>query len=188
MNTASWTLELPLLETSRLRLRKLAIEDAADIFAYASDPEVTRYLRFSEHKSMADSRAFLLRTLQSYRSGADLLWGIELKSAGRIIGGCRLNCNFQHRAAEVGYVLARGHWGQGFAPEAVLAVAGFAFTRTEINRIEARCMTDHAASSRVLEKCGFHFEGIARESEWIKGKFTDLKIFSLLRAEWLSRG
>src|SRR5579872_1325066 len=86
MNTASWTLELPLLETSRLRLRKLAIEDAADIFAYASDPEVTRYLRFSEHKSMADSRAFLLRTLQSYRSGADLLWGIELKSAGRIIG------------------------------------------------------------------------------------------------------
>lgn len=187
MNPAPWTTEFPLLDTTRLRLRKLAMDDAPDIFEYASDPRVTRYLRFSEHKSLADSRAFLMRTLQSYQSGADLLWGIELKSAGRIIGGCRLNCNFSHYGAEVGYVLSRQHWGQGFASEAVLAIASFAFTRTELHRMEARCMTEHLASARVLEKCGFRFEGILRECELIKGKFTDLKIYSLLRHEWSSR-
>lgn len=178
------SLKLPLLETPRLRLRKLTLDDAPDAFLYNSDPEVVRYLLWAEHKTLAESRADIERVMKGYDKGTDLRWGIELKSTGRLIGGCKLTCVLEHRRAEVGYVLARAHWGQGYAPEAVRAILQHGFTEIGLNRIEGLTFSEHAVSGRVLEKCGFQFEATLRGYELIKGEFTDLKIFSILRNEW----
>jgi ribosomal-protein-alanine N-acetyltransferase len=184
MKFFSTQLKLPSLETPRLRLRKLKMEDAPDVFIYASDSQVTRHLRFAEHHSLADSRAYLERLLLRPDNSADLAWGIEAKETRRIIGGCRLNCELENCRAELGYVLARKWWGQGLATEAVRAVLHFAFTQIRLNRIEARCFPEHTASIRVLEKCGFRFEAVLRQCEMIKGEFADLKVYSLLRDEF----
>ena len=177
-------LKLPLLETSRLRLRRLTRDDAPDVFLYNSDPEVVRYLLWTEHQSLAESRADIERVIKGYDKGSDLRWGIELKSTGRIIGGCKLTCVPEHRRAEVGYVLAREHWSQGYAQEAVRAILKHGFEVIDLNRIEALTFAEHAVSGRVLEKCGFQLEATLRGYELIKGNFTDLRMYSVLKTEW----
>jgi ribosomal-protein-alanine N-acetyltransferase len=187
MDPSGPCLELPLLETPRLRLRKFTLQDAPGVFAYASDPEVVRYLLWAAHKSVAESQADLERVIKAYGSTTDLRWGIELKSTGRLIGGCKLTCQLAHQRAEVGYVLAREHWGCGYAAETVQAILRHGFTQIGLNRIEALTFAEHSASMRVLEKCGFQCEAILREYELIKGKLTDLRMYSMLRSEWRNR-
>ena len=176
-------LKLPLLETARLRLRKLTPGDAEDVFVYNSDPEVVRYLLWTEHRSLAESQADIERVIKGYDQGSDLRWGIELKSTGRVIGGCKLTCVLEHKRAEAGYVLAREHWGQGYATETVRAILQYGFYDLELNRIEALTFAEHTASGRVLEKCGFQCEGTMRGYELIKGAFRDLKMYSVLKGE-----
>jgi ribosomal-protein-alanine N-acetyltransferase len=89
----------------------------------------------------------------------------------------------EHARAELGYVLSREHRGKGLMPEAVRAVIRFGFGRMELNRIQARCVAENTASARVMEKVGMTYEGTLRESEYIKGAFWDIKIYSILRRE-----
>ena len=94
------------------------------------------------------------------------------------------NWAIEHARAEVGYVLARQHWGQGYATEALKAVLGFGFSRMELNRIEAKCVPENKGSIRVLEKSGMRREGLLREVEFSKGKFEDLNLYSILRRDF----
>lgn len=176
--------DIPSLETSRLRLRKLTLADAGDVFAYASDPEVARYVRFVVHRSIADSEKFISSVIQQYATGAEPVWGMELKTTSKIIGSIGfLKWDRQNRRIELGYALGRPWWGQGFAPEAVIPVVEFAFAHTDVNRIEAFCVVEHSASARVLEKCGFRLEGVLRQYEEVKGRRPDLKVYSKLRGD-----
>src|SRR5919202_331418 len=79
---------LPTLETDRLILRKMTLDDAEAVFAYASDPEVTRYVIWDAHRSIEDSRAFLELTVQKYESGGEPDWGIVYKGDQRFVGTC----------------------------------------------------------------------------------------------------
>jgi len=184
MNQPQWPSGLPELETPQLRLRKLTQEDVTDIFDYGSDPAVARYLRFVEHKSLADSQEFLSILMDLCKNNTDFIWGIELKETAHLIGNCRLICNLTHRRGEIGYVLTQRYWGRGFAAEAVAAVVKFAFTQTDMNRIEGHCIVENTPSSRVLEKCGFQCEGILREYEFLKGRFVDVRVHSILKSEY----
>jgi len=107
-----------------------------------------------------------------------------LKQTGWVVGACALHCDPGNARAELGYVLGRDYWGRGLVPEAVLAVLRFAFTQTQLNRIEAFCLVEHSSSARVLEKCGFRFEGVQRERELIKGRFADMKCYAMLRGDF----
>ena len=78
----------PRLETERLVLRKITPGDAAAVFAYASDPEVTRYVLWETHRSVEDSRAFLALTQGKYEAGGEPDWGIVYKGDGRFVGTC----------------------------------------------------------------------------------------------------
>lgn len=177
--------DIPCLETPRLRLRKLTFADAADTFAYASDPEVARYVRFAVHRSIADSEQFISRVIQQYANGAEPVWGMELKETGKVIGSIGfVKWDRDNRRIELGYALGRPWWGQGLAPEAVAAIVEFAFAHTNVNRIEAFCFVEHGASARVLEKCGFQLEGVLRQYEEVKGHRPDLKLYSKLRSDW----
>jgi [ribosomal protein S5]-alanine N-acetyltransferase len=173
------------IQTERLILRPITMKDAPDIFAYASDPEVTKYVRFVTHKSVKDTHAFIRRVRASYEKGITPLWGMELKASGRLIGALGfLQWPNPDRRAELGYVVNRNVWGQGYVTEAAKAVCDFAFKKMNVNRIEAGTILGHVASQRVLEKCGFKFEGVLRQRELIKGKFPDVTMYSLLRSDY----
>jgi ribosomal-protein-alanine N-acetyltransferase len=177
--------DLPSLETERLLLRKMRMADAQDLFEYASDPDVARYTTWPLHSSLDDSKAYLRRVLDLYAAHEVAEWGLEHKAGGKFIGTCGyVDWSPYHARAEVGYAMSRNYWGQGLMTEAVRAVFRFGFQRMMLNRVEARCMIENVASARVMEKCGMRYEGILREHMYAKGRYDDLKIYSILRREW----
>ena len=80
---------LPTLETRRLILRKMTLDDARAVFAYASDPDVTRYVIWNMHRTIEDSKSFLRSLVEGYENAEAADWGIVCKENGRFIGGCR---------------------------------------------------------------------------------------------------
>jgi ribosomal-protein-alanine N-acetyltransferase len=178
--------DLPELETERLLLRKMRLDDADAMFAYASDPEVTRYVLWDTHRSIKDSESFLRFATEGYERGDFGGWGIVLKDSGAFVGTCGIEAGYapEHARGELGYVLSREQWGKGLMPEAARAVIRFGFRRMGLNRVEARCIADNTASARVMEKVGMTYEGTLREREFIKGAYRDMRLYSILRREY----
>jgi RimJ/RimL family protein N-acetyltransferase len=147
--------------TERLRLRLPTLDDAEAIFdRYAQDPEVCRYLSWVPHRSIDDTRAFLIQIVEGNstdeRAGFLIFsrkTGQLLGSVGGVIDGTRM---------QFGYCLARDSWGQGFATEAAKPIVEMALGRPEIWRVQAFCDLENRASARVLEKAGLSREGTLR--------------------------
>jgi ribosomal-protein-alanine N-acetyltransferase len=151
------------IETARLILRKPMLEDAEEMFeAYASDPEVTRYLTWVTHTSVDETRDYLRRAVAGWENSDTFTWVIALKATLGLIGSIdiRLETN-----ANIGYVLSRPFWNRGYMTEAVEALVRWALQTDEIFRAWAVCDVENVASARVLEKAGMEREGILRR--WI---------------------
>ena len=175
----------PQLETERLILRRLVPQDEDDVFEYASDPEVPKFMPWDTHKSIEDARGFISFTLGRYERDEAGEWGIVLKETGRLIGATGFPwCDMKNRRAEIGYVISRHYWGRGIMPEAVSRVLKFAFEEVGLNRIECCHFLPNEKSGRVMQKVGMSFEGIAREKMYAKGRYWDVKQYSILRSDW----
>ena len=184
ISPAAWFSSLPVLQTDRLVLRPVKWRDASDIFAYASDPEVARYVLWEPHKSLSDSRAFVGYARSLYRRGAPGSWVAELRKTGHVIGTIGIVWYSDvNRSAEVGYSFAREHWNQGYATESLQAVIDAAFTALPLNRLEAQHDIRNPASGRVMEKCGMKQEGVLRQRVRNKGEYADVAMYSLLRSD-----
>lgn len=177
--------DLPEVETERLLLRKLHLDDAEDMFRYASDQEVTRFLLWEPHRTIEDSRTAIRSAMEDHENGRVRSWGVVHKADQRLIG----TAGFQwwrpdSASAEIGYLMSRDYWGRGLMPEAVRAVLQFGFERMKLNRIEARLIPDNVASVRLLEKVGMTHEGTLRDEYYIDGKFSDTGVYAMLYREW----
>ena len=150
-----------LLKTSRLLLRVPSVADAPAIFAgYATDREVTRYLRWRPHASIADTIAFLYQTIAAIEARTEAQWVIERQGLERPIG--MIGFRLAGHAAELGYVLERPCWGRGYAAEAAKALVDWALAEPTFYRVWAVCDVEHRPSARVLEKVGMEREGVLR--------------------------
>ena len=132
--------DLPRLETERLVLRKAEMRDAPSIFAFASDSDVTRYLRWGPHKDLNQTVDYLEGMLAESVAGRDGSWVLSLKQTQTVIGQIHLmEIDVVDRKAQVGFVLAKEHWNQGLATEALREVLRYAFEHLGLNRVEALC-------------------------------------------------
>ncbi len=176
----------PILETERLRLRQLRPGDAADVFRFRGDYQVTHYNFGAPYQTMVQAERLIDSINQNFEQRREFRWGITVTDEGdRVIGLAGFNYWNQHdRRASVGYDLAQDHWGRGIIPEAMRVILDFGFRRLNLNRIEADCTVENTASVRVLEKLGFRTEGVQREQYFEEGRFWDLQLFSLLRKEY----
>ncbi len=178
----------PVLETRRLILRKMQKKDSHDMYEYASLGEVTEYLLWEPHESEYYTYRYLSYLQSRYRAGDFYDWAVVLRENNKMIGTCGFTrFNNEANSAEVGYVLNPLYWGYGIAPEAVHAVMRFGFLELRINRIEARYMVGNERSRRVMEKVGMTYEGIARESMHVKGKYVSVGTCSILQSEFRQR-
>lgn len=176
---------IPTLETERIILRRLRMADAEDLFAYASDPEVARHVVWDTHRSIEDSKSFLGSVIEQYNNGMVSSWGIEERASGTLIGTCGfVYWNIDHARAEIGYALGRPYWGRGYMTEAAGRITAFGFESMKLNRVEARCEVPNVGSARVMQKIGMSYEGILRQQMFVKGKYQDLMMYSILRSEW----
>lgn len=176
------------IETPRLRLRRMSVRDKSDMFLYASRDEVTKYLLWRTHKDEESTKRYLSYVVSLYRTGEFFDFAIEYRENGKMIGTCGFAAvDFQNDCAEIGYVISPDYWGKGIASEAVSAIMQFAFCDLDINRIEARYMTENAASRRVMEKCGMTFEGVFRKKLFVKGEYRDIGVCSMLAEEYFAK-
>ncbi|MFI7666935.1 GNAT family N-acetyltransferase [Nocardia sp. NPDC049526] len=173
----------PVLETERLVLREWHPADASDIFVFRSDPIAQRY-NSSPHRDVSDAQALINTLRTAYAAEEQIQWAITRRD-NRPIGLFGFN-SWQrfHRRAEIGYDLARPHWGQGIATEALTAILRFGFDHMHLHRIQAHTIATNEPSIRLLTRLGFHRDAVLREySLEDDGHFHDSTIWSLLEGE-----
>ncbi|MCW7538044.1 GNAT family N-acetyltransferase [Aquabacterium sp. A7-Y] len=143
------------LQTDRLVLRAPRAADTRTLFdAYTQDADVARYMVWRPHSRLAETEAFVQQCLRSWESGLGHPYILakpdrELEAIGM------LEARILQHTVDIGYVLARAHWGQGLMPEAVAHLTRTALENTRFYRVQATCDVDNQASARTLEKAGF---------------------------------
>ncbi|UCG43332.1 MAG: GNAT family N-acetyltransferase [candidate division WOR-3 bacterium] len=176
---------LPRLTTRRLVLRGLRKADANNLFDYGSDPEMHRWMRSEPYATNADA----LRTVEvcgvSREKIQVLIWAIELKATGRVIGLCGFNpVEPAHARANLTFELSRELWHRGLATEAVARVIRYGHRELRLNRIGGYCWQENVASARVMERVGMKYEGLLRQLRFSKGAYRDLRFYSHLPSDY----
>jgi len=157
-----------IIRTPRLILRKPRMDDAPAIFtSYAQDPEVTRYITWQPHNNIEETRRIVELMLKLWEDGSAYSLVVTLKDMDSAIGMIAMHPDgFK---VEIGYVLARAHWGRGYMSEAALAVTNWLLEQPEIQRVFATCDVENPASARVMEKAGMVREGLLRKYSFHPG-------------------
>ncbi len=178
----------PRIETSRLLLRELTMDDLDAFFTWAQNPEVTQTTVWKPHKTKAKSRKILQGFIDKYNRGEIGPWGIVRKDTGQLIGTIlAVEWYPVPKRMTIGYTLSSEHWGHGFTTEAARALVEFIFTHYDINRVEAYTTPDNIASQKVLSKAGMSYEGTFRDWHYYRGKYYDISYFSVLRNEMIGK-
>lgn len=162
------------------------MDDAAALVTHANNHNIARNLRdrFPFPYTSEHAEAYLRRATEVQD---DLVFCLEVEGAAA--GGIGLHPmdDIYRLSAELGYWLAEPFWGRGIVTEAVQAVVRHGFNLLPLVRIEASAFVNNPASARVLEKCGFTFEGVRRHNVIKEGQILDLLGYSILREECLPR-
>lgn len=176
----------PTLTTPRLVLRPFTEADAAPLFEYACNPNVTRFTLWDAHRTISETLSFVGDyALLRYREGMPEPYAISLTPDSTPIGSC--GCfwtSFANHEMELGYWIGEPYWGKGLAAEACRVLVEHVFREFCVERLQARVIAGNIASSRVLGKLGFRFEGRLRSALFRRDKFEDLLIYSLLRDDF----
>ena len=175
---------LPTIVASRVRLRWLTDADVPALFTVFGDAEVMRYWSHEPFKSMDDARKYLASIRECFAKRELFQWGIERVDAPGVIGTCTLaHLDAQHKRAEVGFALARAHWGKGHISEALPAIIRFAFDQLELERLTADADPRNLGSIGALDRAGFVREGFLRQHYRLYGEVQDAILFGLLKSE-----
>ncbi|HPH21351.1 MAG TPA: GNAT family N-acetyltransferase [Haliscomenobacter sp.] len=147
-----------ILQTDRLILRTLTLDDAAFIVELVNSPGWIKYIGYRNINTIEDACNYLNNgPLKSYADNGFGLWAIVLKNEGMPIGMCGLIKRDGLEDADLGYAVLPAYEGQGYVTEAAKAVLHYIFDILKIKRVLAITNVDNVASIRVLEKIGFQF-------------------------------
>lgn len=146
--------EIPTIETKRLILRPLSVEDAEDVFVWTSDERVAKYMIYSTHQDILTTKTWLssLCDLEN-----EYTWGFVRKSDGKLIGSGGIRYRTDEDRWSFGYNLRYDCWNMGYTTEATLAMMDYVREKHGAMRFVAEHAADNPASGRVIEKCGLHY-------------------------------
>jgi 8-oxo-dGTP diphosphatase len=169
------------IETLRLVLRPLRLEDAADIQRMAGEWEVARYTANIPHPYEAGMAEAWIK---SHRDDFEIVFAIERRQDGAFVGCIGVEPDPATREAEFGYWIGRPHWGAGYATEALSALVDDVFATFDIDRARAAAMPENRASIRVQEKVGFQYVGVKSQPAPARGGAIGVQVRALDRQRW----
>jgi RimJ/RimL family protein N-acetyltransferase len=175
------------LNTERLSIRRLEPGDAEAMFAYRSDPLITRFQNW-EPRSVEEIWTFIAGLAET---GIDTpgRWyqlGLFIRDSGEMAGDCGIHVQARDpRQVEVGITLARAFQGRGLATEALKAVLDYLFMKLGKHRVYGSVDPGNAPSLSLLERVGMRREAHFVESLWFKGAWADDVIDAMLRREYV---
>ncbi len=169
------------IQTNRLILKEIKIEDAEQIYKLFSDKELLKYTDNDIHKTIKDTKELIGIYQKEQKTGKSFRWAIWLKKTNNIIGILSIyHINRKHKFATIGSFLDRNYQKNGFMPEARLATINYAFNKLKLNRLEAQVFVKNMYSIKMLEKLGFKKEGRLRQNFMINNKLEDSFMYSIL--------
>lgn len=177
----------PILTSKRLVLRPFVIDDAASLFSWASDDDVTRYLRFQSHDTLQESQRVIKRWIHDAQHPPFFHWALERREDCRVIGSMGIEIISAHdNRGEIGYCLSKSVWNQGFATEALRTVISYAFDAGGFHRLEACHSVQNAASGRVMEKAGMVREAGPLRQYYRSDQlgYQDVYLYAAIADEW----
>lgn len=153
------------LETERLILRRLTIDDAPFILTLLNDPSFLRYIGDKNVRNLDDARNYILTgPVASYEKHGFGLYLVELKDTQTPIGLCGIIRREELPAPDIGFALLPEFWNKGLAFEAATAVLNYARDQLTLRRILAITSLDNEASIDLLQRLGLSFTRIMRLS------------------------
>lgn len=170
-----------ILETKRLILRRLIMDDLDELAALYRDPEVRKYFPEGDHGVLTyeETQEELEWFLNGHPTHPQLgLWGTIHKETGKFIGRCGLlPWTIEGQAeVEVAYLLDKRFWGQGLGTEAAQGIARYAFEQLNLSRLICLIDPENYASHRVAEKIGMTLE---KKVDGIDGDGMPALIYSI---------
>jgi len=182
-------MKFPELESTRLRLTTLSVEDTNCVFDLFSNENVVEYYDLEAFNEPIQATTLIRFFNTRFNEGSGIRWAIRLKETNKLIGTCGFNSwNSKMKNAVIGYDLLPGFWGQGYTTEAVHRIVKSAFLGElpcgPLNRIQGDTIPGNNASDSLLLRVGFKEEGTRRQSGYWKNQFHDLKCFGLIRSEY----
>lgn len=177
--------DLPTLETDRLVLKKITLSNAEDMYTYASLDSVTRYLLWTPHLNIEDTRGYIEFINLQYKKGNYADWGINLKEENTFIGTVGFaDFDFENNTGEIGYVLNPSYQGKGYMTEAVSAVLTVAFDRIGLDKAVLRIMEENNASARLALRLGFTLERVSDKPLKVKGADHIIRYYTLTKEDY----
>jgi ribosomal-protein-alanine N-acetyltransferase len=174
----------PALTTARLNLREVTDEDARSFHDLLSISEVVRYTNWPASPPPAEALGLVRGMAKAFADEQGCAWIIEDRQTCDFVGAIHFNYFIPSwKCAGLGYEAHPRFWGRGLMTEAVRAIVACGHGRFALNRIEAWTLEGNRASDRVLQKCGFRFEGIQRQKGWFKDAFHDFRLFGRIAAD-----
>lgn len=174
--------DLPVVDLGDILLRPVRYEDYPDIFAYASDPEVTKTLAWNTYKDIEEAKNAVQNVFLARPSkGIPAAYAIVHKADNKMIGTCDFfSVDWNNASGEIGYVLNRNYWGHGYMTKVCGALIEFGFSYLKLGRIDIRHLKENVGSQRVIEKNGFRYVG----TTYHKTMEVDLPTYVLTRADY----
>ena len=176
-------LSSPILVSERLVMRAPEMADTNAIAHLANNMNVAAWVSRMPHPYTAkDAENFVARVT----SGAmgKCVYAVTLADTRKFIGACSLEAHETGRGLELGYWLGESYWNRGFATEAAQTLIDFGFRHFDVDFIDARVRVMNIGSRRVVQKCGFQFQGTGMAGSLALGGMVAVEWFRLDRKTW----
>lgn len=167
-----------------VRLRARTLSDVEKFTEWFNDPEVTQFLG-NAFPAISPERE---RQLVEGWLNDPHAFSIETRG-GQLIGNCLLTrVDLRHRSAELGIAIGdKAFWGQGYGTDAINLLLAYAFDHLGLHRVELQYLALNQRAREAYEKCGFIEEGCRREAVFLRGRWVDSILMSILDHEWRER-
>jgi len=175
----------PTIDTERLHLRAITIQDDEALFILRTEDAANKYLDRARPTLVTELHQLITKIAYGISSNTAIAWAITLKeNPGQLIGSISYHkIDADHHRAEIGYMILSAYWRKGLVSEAIKAVIDYGFNEMKLHSIEANINPNNEASRNILLKFGFVKEAYFKENYYFDGKFFDSEIYSLLNGK-----
>jgi ribosomal-protein-alanine N-acetyltransferase len=177
------------IETERLVLRKFQYTDDEDMLKYwVSDPEIQSMYAEPVYTTKQDVKELLDKYIIAYEKDNFYRWAIILKETDECIGQIAyFLVDGNNHFAEIEYCIGVNFQRKGLATEATLAVIQYGFDKINLHKVQICHKSTNIPSRKVIEKCGFVYEGTLRDFFYVDGQYVDRLYYSILKDEFMPR-
>ena len=174
------------IETERLILRRFQYSDDDGMLRnWVADEKIQMMYSEPVYSTKEEVKGLLDKYIGSYERDDYYRWAVIEKSSGECIGQIAyFLVDSKNHFAEIEYCIGADFQCKGYATEATKAVIAFGFEKMNLHKVQICTKTINAPSKRVIEKCGFHYEGTLLDYFFMNGKYVGRPYFSILRSEY----